>query len=129
MDWSSIHWMQLGCPDNLLPFLENFLPLLQNSLFPASFDAPRFPALLDSLNVLLVLCADATLRQVLAFDHSVLTLCMPGHPSERLRHQSLSAQGLLLHWMRHQMLCGITNGGLTLGFQGVSFAAFKPPLR
>jgi hypothetical protein len=39
MDWSTIQWMQFALtPTNLLPLLETFLPALQKSLAPVSFE-------------------------------------------------------------------------------------------
>ena len=121
MDWSSNRWMQFDPPpEGLSPFLENFLPSLRDSLLPVSFDALRFSALLDSVDVMLVSCGDDTMQKHLAFKHTVPTLCMPSKPGEGLRHKTLTSQGLGLHRMRHRMLGGVTNGNLTLGFRGAS---------
>ena len=129
MDWSSIRWMQFDPPpEGLSSLLENFLPSLQDSLLPVSFDALRFSALLDSVDVMLVSCGKDTMQKILAFEHTVPTLCMPSKPGDGLRHQTLSAHGLSLHRMRHRMLGGITNGNLTLGFWGLSVKTFRPPL-
>jgi hypothetical protein len=130
MDWSSIRWMQFDpSPEGLSSLLENFLPSLRNSLLPVTFDALRFSAVLDSVDVMLVSCDDDTMQKILAFKHSVPTLCMPSKPGTGLRHQTLTSQGLRLQRMRHRMLGGVTNGNLTLGFRGLNFAFFGSPLR
>jgi hypothetical protein len=127
MDWSSIHWMQFDPPpEGLSSLLENFLPSFRNSLLPVTFDALRFSALLDSVDVMLVSCGDDTMQKILAFTHSLPTLCIPSKPGKGLRQQTLISQGLRLHRMRHRMLGGVTNGNLTLGFRGLSFASFRP---
>jgi hypothetical protein len=130
MDWSSIRWMQFAPPpEGLSPLLKNFLPSLRSSLIPVTFEALLFPALLDSVDVLLVSSTDDMMRKILAFEHKVPTLCMPSKPGESLRHKTLAPQGFRLHRMHRRMLGGVTNGNLSLGFRGVSFATFKPPLR
>ena len=78
---------------------------------------------------MLVSCDDDTMQKILAFKHSVPTLCMPSKPGTGLRHQTLTSQGLRLQRMRHRMLGGVTNGNLTLGFRGLNFAFFGSPLR
>ena len=98
MDWSSIRWMQFEpSPEGLSLLLENFLPSLRDSLVPVCFDALRFSALLDSVDVMLVSGGDDTMQKILAFKHTVLTLCVPSKPGEGLRHQTFVSHGLRLH--------------------------------
>jgi hypothetical protein len=130
MDWSYIHWMQFHPPPSAsLALLESFLPALKNSLFPATFDALQFVALLNSVDVMLVSGSAATMHKVLAFKHIVPTLCVPSKPSDSLSRNTFSSHGLTFLRMRHRMLGGVTNGNLPMGSRGVNFCHFKPPLR